>query len=260
MQRADSAALLEPGPSPDGVRIGVHHHPQTLGFHRVRFYFEAQVAHKLARGLPWPRIHIDGDMAHGLRIWCGPDGGLAPIKQATGSWQVALPVRRVRARENVTASRSVSWVWDEDDTGPVILIPRPPDCFVPAEIINKLPNTQVDADTRLERADKRLKRDLVKLFQDAPEIEPDNPRIEALPDGTGLDDGVPIDPPAPTPAPDLLAIPHDHEEPPPDVADLREAIGMVNELVDRLGDNIALFVDGAGRLHAKRRVISYIDL
>lgn len=241
MQRADSAALLDPETATDGVRIAINHHPQTLGGHRVRFWFGAEVTHKLARGLPWPRVHVDGDMAHGLRIWCSHEGGLQPIKHPVGSWQVALPARRVRARENVTPSRAVSWVWDQDDSGPVILIPRPPDCFVPAPIIDKLPNAQVDAETRMARADKRLKRDIIKLFEDFPEIGPsDRP-------------GRPADPPP-------LPIPHDHEDPPPDVADLREALGMVNELVDRLGDNIALFVDEAGRLHAKRRVISYIDL
>lgn len=248
----------------EGVTVSINHHAETLGKHRVRFYFPREVANVLRRGLAYPRLHIDGSFVNGLRIWCTQQDGLAPILSKSGAWNVTLPVRRVRGREEQVISTPVAVEWERDETGPVLLIPRPPDKLLPEPVIEKLPNGAVDPETRGERADKRLERELAKLAK-AEQEEGE------MPEGTTfLDDIAEIsrlkkaeeaeafEPMGePTHLANLEAI---HNAPNAHERDLKEAIGMVNELVDRLGERVALAIDEHGHVTAKRRVVSFIDL
>jgi hypothetical protein len=119
---------------------------------------------------------------------------------------------------------------------------------LPEAVIAKLPNSQVDRATIMERAEKRLTRERQALSdweQEPPAI------IESFDDSL-------IEPPSIEPPKINMAPP----APPPsnDAADLREAIAMVNELVERLGDEVALSIDPQGKVQAKRRIVSFIDL
>jgi hypothetical protein len=228
-----------------GFKIGISHHNQTLGKHRPRFAFNPEVAKILSRGLAWPRIHIDGNFVNGMRIWCSEDKeGMAPTASLTGSWSVTLPVRRVRGREDAVTSREVPFSWERDETGPVLVVPRVPDVLLPESVIDKLPNSQVDPETRIERAEKRLKQEMARVFAEAAEVTvPDDieriieQEIEALPP-----EPEPIEPPTPT------------------IVDLKDALQMVNELVDQLGDSVVLSIDETGHVRAKRRIVQFIDL
>jgi hypothetical protein len=210
----------------EGVRISIQHHKETVGLHRLRLSFPGEIGDVLKRGLYAPRLIIDGTAVNGLRIWCAPEGGLAPaINRSSRNWSATLPVRRVRAREAIVGSTDVEVTWQLDETGPVMLIPRLPDVLLPESVIDKLPNSQVDHETRMDRADKRLAREMAALQEDAPEP-----------------------PPAPV------------EPPPPSAVDLKELLVMVNELVDQMGESVALTIDEHGHVQAKRRIVQYIDL
>lgn len=248
----------------EGVTVSINYHPQTLGRHRLRLHFDRAVADALRRGLAFPRVHVDGSVINGLRVWCTESGGLAPNSHKSGAWSVMLPVRRLRGREGPVSSTPAAIEWERDDTGPVLLLPRLPDALLPEAVVVKLPNSQVDPETRFDRADKKLQREIAILNgQDSRETIT-APAVLAL--GSGKPDrsldamietiGEPPapEPPAP-PAPEPPA-------PPPsnDAADLKTALAMVNELVERLGDSVALSIDADGRVQAKRRVVSFIDL
>jgi hypothetical protein len=209
----------------EGVRISIQHHKETIGLHRLRLSFPGEIGDVLKRGLYAPRLIVDGTATNGLRIWCAPEGGLAPIiNRSSRNWSTTLPCRRVRAREDVVSSTEVEVTWELDETGPVMLIPRLPDVLLPPAVIDKLPNSQVDPATRFDRADKRLAREMAALNEDMPE------------------------PPAVV------------EPPSPPALDLKEALAMVNELVDQLGESVVLRIDEHGHAQAKRRVTQYIDL
>jgi hypothetical protein len=222
----------------EGVRIGINHHNSTAGRHRIRLGFPPDIAKILRRGLPFPHICVDGDMAHGLRIWCQNDIGLVPTMSNAGSWSVSLPARRVQAREDVVDPVGVAAAWELDKLGPVLLIPRLPDELLPPPLLNKLPNSNVDHGTRMDRAETRLQRELRAAYDAAPEIDPEiTPEIAAYPE------------PEPEPAP-LTA----------DTTDLKTALTMVNELVDRLGEDVVLYIDPHGRVQARRRIVQFVDL
>lgn len=238
----------------EGVRVSIQYHKETVGLHRIRFSFTGQIGDILRRGLYAPRLIIDGTAANGLRIWCAPEGGLTPvINRSSRNWSTTLPVRRVRAREAVVQSMDVPAEWQLDDTGPVLLIPRLPDALLPQELIDKLPNSQVDPETRHDRADRRLRREMLKLSADAPTLEDEAPQLQPEPEP----EAQPIEPPA---AETLPADPAPVDPPSPPAADLKEAIAMVNELVDQLGDTVALSIDERGHVRARRRIVQFIDL
>lgn len=229
-----------------GVRIGINYHDQTIGKHRPRFSFDREVIDVLRRGLSYPRVQIDGTFVNGMRIWCAEKDGMAPTISKLGGWAFSLPVRRVRGREENVATREVPFSWERDDTGPVLIIPRLPDALLPEPVIDKLPNSQVDHETRMERAEKRLSRELsIQQIMDEewPLIEPE---------------------PEPHPLKALLAEPNvppvDVEPPTPTIVDLKEALQMVNELVEQLGDQVVLSIDENGHVRAKRRIVQFIDL
>jgi hypothetical protein len=239
-----------------GARIGINYHDQTLGKHRVRFSFDQPIVEVLRRGLSFPRCHIDGSFVNGLRIWCTEQDGMAPTLSKTGGWSFSVPVRRVRAREDLVHSAEVEILWERDQTGPVLLIPRLPDTMLPEVVIEKLPNSQVDMSTIMSRAETRLMREMNKMLQDAREDTEAAEDTEAL----GHDPVMPVpkvDPTADlgTPA-EIPAV----EPPSAPALDLREALAMVNELVDQLGDSVVLSIDAHGHVTAKRRIVSFIDL
>lgn len=219
----------------EGARIGINYHDQTLGKHRVRFSLDRPVVEVLRRGLSFPRCHIDGSFVNGLRIWCTEKDGMAPTLSKTGGWSFSVPARRVRAREDLVHSKEVDFSWERDQTGPVLLIPRLPDKMLPEVVIEKLPNGAVDQETLHERAEKRMQRDMHLLKLATEDLIPEMPEDAAEPVAD-------IEPPS---APAL---------------DLREALAMVNELVDQLGDSVVLSIDAHGHVTAKRRIVSFIDL
>lgn len=216
----------------EGVRVGINYHNQTIGKHRPRFAFDPPVAKILRRGLNFPAIQIDGTFVNGLRIWCEDGEGMKPAIAHSGGWSFSVPVRRVRGREENIGMLDVPFEWELGEKGPVLLIPRLPDALLPPEVIDKLPNSQVDPETRLDRAEVKLQRDMRRLYEDAVELEAQEAEQ-------------PAEPPEPPSAPAL---------------DLREALAMVNELVDQLGDGIVLTIDANGHVQAKRRIVQYVDL
>lgn len=227
-----------------GVRISINRHQQAEGGHRVRFSFSPAVATVLRRGLHYPRVHLDGTMVNGFRIWAADAGGFTPIIAHSGAWAFTVPCRRVRSREDQVGSADIEFQWDRDETGPVLLIPRLPDFMLPPAVLDKLPNSQVDPATIMERAEKRLQREIVSLKDEAviapeaPEVVPQPPAPETIP-------GEPLQA---APAPSAHA------------QDLKAALAMVNELVDQLGAEVVLSIDENGHVQAKRRVVQYIDL
>jgi hypothetical protein len=168
-----------------GVRVGINTHPQTIGGHRVRFSFSPAVAAILRRGLTFPRVHVDGTMMSGFRVWCvqdGTSGGLAPIASNSGAWSFTMPGHKLRCRRELVGSSEVEFTWSLGERGPVLLIPRLPDRMIPKDALTKLPNSQVDPETVRERAEVRLQRELAKLTDDAPEApEPEPHPVLALP-------------------------------------------------------------------------------
>jgi hypothetical protein len=257
----------------EGFRIGINHHKETIGHHRLRLSFPAEFGDILRRGLYTPRLHIDGTAINGLRIWCEQDGGLSPvINRSSGTWSASLPARRIRARETFVTSMDVAVQWQLDETGPVLLIPRLPDALLPENVIDKLPNSQVDPETRFDRAEKRLQREMQNLYANAMTLEDeasdqaelsakqawseDRSPIEPEP-AQAPAEAPPIEPPA-TEAPPMDPAPVDPPSPP--AADLKTALAMVNELVDQLGDSVVLSIDERGHVTAKRRVVQFIDL
>jgi hypothetical protein len=249
------------------VRLAINHHAETLGRHRFRFRFDRPIVDILARGLAFPRVHVSGTTVNGFRIWCEERGGAAPVRSKyTGGWDFTLPVRRVRGRESTVSATNVAYKWERDETGPVLVLERIPDLFLPEAVIDSLPNRAVDPQTVHERVERKLKR-AFRVLSAEPEPEPapppEPPTEETSPWKLTLPyltapTPVPQTPEEPAAAP--LPIPLDVDPLPPDVSDLKEAMAMVNELVDRLGQNIVLYIDEAGRLQAKRRVVSFIDL
>jgi hypothetical protein len=227
-----------------GVTVSINHHAETLGNHRVRLSFAPPVANTLRRGLSFPRLHVDGTIVNGLRIWCSERDGWAPVLAKSGAWALTLPVRRLRGREELVAAMPAEIDWDRDETGPVLLIPRLPDPLLPERVVDMLPNAAVDQETRDERQQRRRElawqKWMVPIAVDTPQDEEATP-----PQATEPDD--PLDLSTIAPASN-------------DTLDLREAINMVNELVDRLGDEVALSIDERGRVVAKRRVVQFIDL
>lgn len=267
-----------------GVRIAINVHHQTLGGHRVKISIDPGVASVLRRGLHMPRVLVDGTVSNGLRIWCAEAGGLAPIHAQNGRWYVTLPVRRLRAREETVGSEDVATAWERDETGPVLLIPRLPDRLLPERVVEKLPNSMVDQDTRHQRAEYRLQRELARVngkdlsFTPAPSDGVFHVRDALTPqasDQASLGRIVAQVEPADALTPAALvaqvepaeAAPPQPEEFPPnlvdaptgDAVDLKAAIEMVNELADRIGDGVVLTIEH-GRVRARRRVVGYVDL
>jgi hypothetical protein len=243
-----------------GVRIGINYHDQTLGKYRPRFSFDREVADVLRRGLSYPRIQIDGSFVNGLRIWCTEKDGMAPTASKVGSWAFSVPVRRVRGREDHVATMDVDFHWTRDETGPVIVIPRLPDELLPQPVIDKLPNSQVDMTTIMMRAEKRFQRELQAernrgeqediaqawaTLKDEAVIAPEPGEVVSQPGQPATIPGEPLQAAEPPSAPAL---------------DLKEALAMVNELVDQLGDSVVLSIDAHGHVTAKRRIVSFIDL
>lgn len=252
-QTSDRAkSSTDPYPT-EGLRVGINHHSQTIGKHRIRFSMDAAIAKIMGRGLIYPRVHFSGDMINGLRIWCEEEGGMSPTASYTGAWSVTVPVRRLRGREQHIGAMDVAFEWERDKTGPVMIVPRLPDALLPEAVIDKLPNSQVDPETRMERAETRLKREMAKVFIEAPEETPIEEEVEVpVPEG---DEPEPMG--EPTHLANLEAIgnaPNRHE------VDLKDALAMVNEIVDRLGDGVALSIDEFGHVRAKRRIVNFIDL
>ena len=252
-----------------GVKIGITYHEQTLGKHRPRFVLERPVFDILRRGLSYPRCHIDGDFVNGMRIWCSDEGGLALTGSNTGPMSFTLPARRVRGREQVIHAMKVSIQWERDETGPVLLIPRVPDELLPEPVLDKLPNSQVDASTIMARAEKRLQRESQEVraeaaderFRAAKDVAEAQERFRKLLGQTDEATIVPEPEEVSTPTPEPATIPGEVLQPPSAPAvDLKEAIAMVNELVDQLGDEVVLSIDATGHVQAKRRIVQYIDL
>ena len=263
MLASDTADQLDRTPYPiEGLRVGINYHNQTLGKHRIRFSMEPAIAQIMRRGLEYPRIHFDGDLVNGLRIWCENEGGMAPTASYTGAWSVTVPVRRLRGREQHIGAMDVAFEWERNETGPVMIVSRLPDVLLPEAVIDKLPNSQVDVETRMERADRKLRKEWAKL-------------------GTGIDEGVSFEAPHVPLTPEQIAEPEAQlteetaaeatepdqspevstvEPPSRSAVDLKDAIAMVNELVDQLGDSVALSIDENGHVRAKRRIVQYIDL
>lgn len=231
-----------------GVRISLIHHPQTRGGYRLRLAFDRPVADILRRGLAFPRLVIDGDMVNGLRIYATQDpnhpDSMQPIVARSGAWSVFLIASRFRAASAAVPVTPVDFEWQLDAPGPVLLIPRIPDSMVPGAIIEKLPNSAVDPETRRARADKRLQREMAELFAQAPEPDAEEPPGQAR----GLAD---TPPPAPI---DGEPVPDD------DAAELRAAIALVNDLVDLIGDGVTLAIDERGHVTARRRTVVFVDL
>jgi hypothetical protein len=262
MLAPDTEDQLDRTPYPsEGLRVGINFHSQTLGKHRIRFSMETGIANIMRRGLEYPRVHFDGDLVNGLRIWCEEEGGMAPTASYTGAWSVTVPVRRLRGREQHIGAMDVAFEWERDDTGPVMIVPRLPDALLPEAVIDKLPNSKVDPETRMERADRKLRKEWGKL-------------------GTGIDEGVSFEAPHVPLTPEQIAQPEpEPEESEPDgepthlanieaienapnrhEVDLKDALAMVNEIIDRLGDGVVLSIDENGHVRAKRRIVQYIDL
>jgi hypothetical protein len=244
-----------------GVVVGINHHPQALGGHRIRLGFDPKVVKILGRGLYSPRLHFNGTFVNGLRIWCEQEGGMAPIASGkVGSWAVTIPVRRLRGREAVIGARDVPIKWELDDTGPVLIIPRLPDVLLPEPVIDKLPNSQVDPETRFERADKRLRREVEEAIEQdraqlrvAEQLLADStpPQSAVTPDAIFAEQGTVYITEAKTP---------EAPQPSAPAVDLKAALQMVNELVDQLGAEVVLSIDERGHVQAKRRIVQYIDL
>lgn len=233
----------------EGVKVAINQHPQTLGNHRFRVTLPPAITDILRRGIYAPRVHIEGSVVNGFRIWCSQEGGLAPVlHRTTKMWTVTIPVRRTRAREQTVHATPVAVAWELDETGPVLLIPRLPDAVLPEPVIDRLPNSAVDPETRHDRANKALQREMQKLFAEAPTLEDEAPEPAPAP---------PIEPPAADAPP---ADPAPVDPPSPPAADLKEALQMVNELLDQLGDSVALSIDERGHVRAQRRIIQFIDL
>lgn len=239
-----------------GVRISTQYHRETIGNHRLRIAIDPEVGDILRRGLNRPRLQIEGTVVNGLRVWCAEEGGLSPvINRSSGAWATTLPIRRVRAREAIVSSVEVPIAWERDDTGPVLLIPRVPDVLLPPEVIDKLPNSAVDRETRLERAEKRLQREMESL-PDHP--EPVHELVEAVQEL--VEPPEPISPTEPPLELEEPATAQPIEPGPPLIDDLRSAMQMVNEIRDQLGEDIALSIDDRGHVRARRRVIRFEDL
>jgi hypothetical protein len=252
-----------------GVRIGINYHDQTLGKHRPRFSFDREVADVLRRGLHYPALQVEGTFVNGLRIWCSEGEGMKPTVSTAGNWSFSVPVRRVRGREDHVATMDVAFSWDRDETGPVLIIPRLPDALLPQPVLDKLPNSQVDMDTIMARADKRFQRE---LQAERDRVEQDNAQAWAEVDSFRQVVQDVKDEATATPEPgEVVSQPEQPEtipgealqaaEPPSAPAlDLKEALAMVNELVDQLGESVVLSIDAKGHVQAKRRIVSYIDL
>lgn len=244
-----------------GVRVGINYHEQTLGKHRPRFSFDRPVAEVLRRGLSFPRIQIDGSFVNGLRVWCTEADGMAPVVSGSGNWSFSVPVRRVRGREENVASTEVEFTWERDETGPVLIIPRLPDAMLPEAVIDKLPNSQVDTDTIQARTEKRLQRELREERERAErELAQTWARVDGLEqrlnnEASTVPESEPMGEPTHLANLEALAnAPNAHHR------DLKEALAMVNELVDQLGDGVVLAIDAGGHVVARRRVVQFIDL
>lgn len=259
----------------EGVRVGINYHEQTLGKHRPRFSFDRPVVEVLRRGLSFPRAQVDGSFVNGLRVWCTESDGMAPNVSSSGGWSFSVPVRRLRGREEHVPSTAVEFTWERDETGPVLIIPRLPDAMLPEAVVDKLPNGAVDPVTRNERAEKRLRRVLAGLKEQGDEtvrtteqrvaevngtIGSHPPRLEAVLAEIGAagppagESGPMGEPTHPADRAALANAPNAHHR------DLKEALAMVNELVDQLGDDVVLGIDANGHVVARRRVVQFIDL
>jgi hypothetical protein len=267
-------------------------HKPTEGKHRLRLLVDRDIAHKLARGLKHPRLHVEGDCGHGFKIYCREHGGYAPILGKGGGWYCAIPARRVKAREAPVKTTPVEHYWDVDEHGPVLVIPRPPDAFLPQPLLDKLPRCQLEPETALARAfsqaEKRLDREMAAMLHSAPkpdivpfpglpsvpaldltararatgplpEPEPEEPDEEPEPEPVPPSRGF-YEPPAgareEAPAAEALTEPE-----PATISDVAAAVALLNELIDRVGEQIHLSLDG-NRLRAQRRVVrvEYVDI
>lgn len=233
-----------------GVRIGISYHDQTLGKFRPRFSFDREVADLLRRGLHYPALQVEGTFVNGLRIWCSEGEGMKPVVSKAGSWAFSVPVRRVRGREDHVPTMDVDFSWDRDETGPVLVIPRLPDVLLPEAVIDRLPNSQVDMSTIMTRAEKRLMQEMNRVFQSEQEVAEAEPQTDAITIPDPIE--VPVSVPVPEPAP--------IEHPSPTIVDLKDALQMVNELVDQLGESVVLSIDENGHVRAKRRIVQFVDL
>jgi hypothetical protein len=233
-------------PLADPVRVAIPVHQRAEGKHRLRVNLNRDIAHELARGLKTPRIHVTGDVNRGFRLWCQETGGYAPIPTKSGGWYIALSIRRVHGRERAVPTQTVPFQWDRDHHGPVLCIDPLPADFLPER--SAPPHAKPSAkcpDTALANAFADAERRLAEAMDEQrhqPELPPPHARpVLTLP---------------PKPAPLPMAEP----EPAPALVDLRDAIGLVNELLSEAGDAVSLVVGDDGRLAARRRVVSYVEL
>ena len=252
---------------------------------RMRFAMDIHLWKFISAGLHDPRINVHGDAAHGLKIFCKDGEGWKPIinKHATSLIVNAAPFK---VTPHHVASMRVEFVQEQEDNGPVIRVPRLPDDFLPAKVLDKLPASQLDPKTLEDRKqkakEKRMDRasdafDLAFGLADpyAPPhdenpgtsevLTPPAEEPEPAPEPQPTPKPEPVEPPAEIPEKvQAVAVhvpqgyaPDEHDQ---SVEDLKAAIAMVNEYAGALGDAVILYVDGEGKLKAKRRVVVYQDL
>jgi hypothetical protein len=235
---------------------------------RMRIAMDTSLWKFISAGLHDPRINVHGDAAHGLKVFCKDGEGWKPIlsKHSTSLIVNATPYKVTG--EHVSSMR-VEFVQEHEDNGPVIRVPRLPDAFLPDKLLDKLPASQLDPDTlegrKLKAKEKRMDRaseafDAAFGLTDAyaaPHGENPVTSEDAAPSYVEPEPAPPTQAVAlPTPNA-LVPEPDEHER---TIEDLREAIKMVNELADQIGPAVMLYVDGEGKLKAKRRVVMYTDL
>jgi hypothetical protein len=248
---------------------------------RLRIAMDAALWKFISAGLHDPRINVHGDAAHGLKVFCKDGEGWKPIiaKHSTSLIVNAIPFK---VTFDHVPSMRVDFVQEHEDNGPVLRIPRLPDTFLPDKVLDRLPASQLDPETLEARSAKRREKLYEKadeLFR-APSAQPDaygSPHDE-IP-GTSENPTPPSEEPEPAPEPQPIEPPgepekvqavavHDpyqnvtaeSDEHQRNVDDLKAAIAMVNELRHQIGPSVMLYVDDAGDLKAKRRVIMYTDL
>jgi hypothetical protein len=185
----------------------------------------------------------------------------------------------------------VDHYWDQDECGPVLVVPRAPDMFLPQGLLDKLPKSQLEPKTvqgrAFEDAERRLEREMAAAIAEAKAGSLHTfPAPKPLPDAEPEDEE-PDEEPEPEPEPESIPPSRGFVEPPlrgstgtaagqghagaraealsePEpatVADVAAAVQLLNELIDRVGEQIHLSLDG-NRLRAQRRVVtvSYVDL
>jgi hypothetical protein len=231
-------------PLADPVRVAIPVHQRAEGKHRLRINLNRDIAHELARGLKTPRIHVTGDVNRGFRVWCQESGGYAPVPDKSGGWSVAMGIRRVHGRERAVPTQTVPFQWDRDHHGPVLCIDPLPAAFLPER--SAKPASKPCPDTALGNAFADAERRLAEAMEEQRQQHAPLPPPHARP--------VLTLPPKPAPLP--MAEP----EPTPALVDLKDAISLVNELLAEAGDAVSLMIGDDGRLAARRRVVSYVEL